>query len=404
VLEKLSHIECELRRELSDFEPERVTTAQAASVLKAACAIEQLAGSLRLLATRRAAESRIWASEGHRSAASWVSEVSKSSYGEALSMIETAEQLACLPQTTEALRNGELSRAQVKEVTVAASDHPAEESDLLRVAAEGTVKKLKDHARQIKARAASMEDEVSRHRSIHRRRYMRHWSEPDGAFHLDARLTPESGARLLASVRQEADRIFGEARCSGEHEHPHAYEADALVSLTTGSRRSLSSRQGTKGGHGARRADTVVVRVDAGALKRGFVKGDETCEIPGVGRVPVATARRVLGEGFLKILVTDGVDVTTVCHVGRSVPAHLQTALDERDRECVVPGCEVANGLEMHHWRVDFAQCKTTSLEGLARVCKRHHDQITYDGCELTGGPGSWILNTPSSAAGFDTS
>ena len=53
-----------------------------------------------------------------------------------------------------------------------------------------------------------------------------------------------------------------------------------------------------------------------------------------------------------------------MCHAGRSVSAHVQSALEERDPVCVVPGCDVAHGLENHHWAVDYAMCKTTTLAG----------------------------------------
>jgi len=377
----------ELLRELSDFEPERMIPSDAALVLEASAEVERLAGSLKVLAASRAAQSRIWVEEGHRSAASWVSEIQKSSYGEAVALIETAGQLEDLPGTTKALREGELSGSQLRQLAQAAAAHPEAEGELLRVAAEGTMKKLKDTARDISAKAASQRGEAERYRAIHRRRYLRHWSEPDGAFRLDTRLTADKGARLLASVREVADLIFEEAREAGEEEPSHAYAADALYSLVTGEGPCSKGKtnRSRRNGH-----DSVVVRIDAGALKRGFAKQQETCEIPGVGPVPVAHARRVIGDCFLKLLVTEGVDVKTVCHAGRTVPAHLQSALEERDRSCVVPGCEITMGLENHHHLEDYAKCRTTSLEGLARVCSKHHDQITYDGFELTGGPGRW--------------
>jgi len=387
VLETLRRIDKELSEELACFEPERVSGSDAACVLEVACAIERRAASLKLLATKRAAESRIWKEEGHRSAASWMAELSKSSYGEALGSIETAEQVAELPRTADALRGGALSRAQVKELAQVAYEHPEQEIELLRVAQEGSVRKLRDTARYLKAKAASKESEIARYRAVHRRRYLRHWLDPDGAFHLDARLTPDNGARLLASIQQEADLIFEKARESSDHEPAHAYAADALVALVTGERTcSTSKRTRSKRSHGA----TGVVRIDLAALERGYSKGTEICEIPGVGPVPVAHAKRVLGDCFLKLLVTDGVDVRNVCHVGRTIPAHLMSALEERDQACVVPGCEVIYGLEVHHWKEDFAVCKVASVDGVARVCTGHHDQITYEGFQLVGGPGKW--------------
>ena len=58
---------------------------------------------------------------------------------------------------------------------------------------------------------------------------------------------------------------------------------------------------------------------------RGHIEDGETCEIPGVGPVPVAATRSQLSDAFVKILVHHGVDITTVCHPGRTVPAHLQS-------------------------------------------------------------------------------
>jgi hypothetical protein len=138
----------------------------------------------------------------------------------------------------------------------------------------------------------------------------------------------------------------------------------------------------------------VVLRVDAAALRRGETEADEVCEIPGVGPVPLATANRMLGDAFVKIVVRDGVDVTGVCHVGRSVPAHLVSALAERDPTCVVPRCDATDRLENHH-RVAVIDSGPTELGNLVRICKWHHDMITYDGFTLTGGTEAWEWHPP---------
>ena len=101
--------------------------------------------------------------------------------------------------------------------------------------------------------------------------------------------------------------------------------------------------------------------------------------------------------------MTDGVDVVSVCHVGRTVPAHLQSALEARDPTCVVPECSVALGLENHHWQVPYPECKTTSVDNLARVCSWHHDLITYEGYVLGGGPGAWEMRAPPGGCRFET-
>jgi len=97
----------------------------------------------------------------------------------------------------------------------------------------------------------------------------------------------------------------------------------------------------------------------------------------------------------VRVLFLKSVDVLSVCHLGRGLSAHEQTALEERDPTCRVPGCEVSHGLENHHYREDFASSGRTSLAELARVCARLHDMITHGGWVLEGGPGSWRFRGP---------
>ncbi len=388
------------RRALTDHlagaDPDRITTSQAAELVALFAEIERLGSAGKVLYANRAAASTVWRDEGHRSAASWMAEKAKTGIGEALATLETGSALLSLPATAEALRQGHLSASQVKVIAAAAVDHPRSEAELLKTAATHTLKGLKERCAQVQASATSASQELDRYNAIRATRYVRHWSDPDGAFRLDAKLTPDAGAKLLSALEVETDALFDEARKAGEHESPGSYRADALVRLVTGDARSRS----TGPTH-----STVIIRVDAKALRRGYAKEGETCHIAGVGPVPVATVRRQLSDAHVKLLVTDGVDVSTVCHIGRSVPAHVQSALEERDPQCVVPGCDTAQGLENHHWDVPYAECGTSTLAGLARVCHWHHDLITYDGYELTGGAGSWEMRAPpiGSLATFDT-
>ena len=139
------------------------------------------------------------------------------------------------------------------------------------------------------------------------------------------------------------------------------------------------------------------LRVDLAALRRGELEDGEVCEIPGVGPVPLATARNVLGESFLKVIIEDGVDVTSVCHVGRAVPAHIRSALENRDEKCVVPGCDVAKGLEIDHYQIAFENDGPTELWNLCRLCRWHHHLKTHCGYAISGQPGSWEWKGPES-------
>ncbi len=399
MLAALKNARRDVARHLAAADPDRVTTAQAAELLELFAEIERLGAAGKVLYTKRAAESTVWRDQGHRSAASWMAEKTKTGMGDAIATLETAAALQSLPATSDALRRGDLSAPQVKVIAAAAAAHPRCESELLAAAATHSLKGLKERCAQVRAAATSAEEELARYNAIRAARYVRHWADPDGAFRLDAKLTPDAGAKLLSALEAEADSRFTDARKSGEPEPPAAYLADALVSLVAGEPpgpRSDGSSALSKGPRstGASRS-TVCIRVDAAALRRGYAQKGETCAIPGIGPVPVAVATRHLSDSFVKLLVIDGVDVLSVCHVGRSVPAHVQSALEERDPKCVVPGCDTANGLENHHWDVPYAECGTSTLPGLARVCAWHHDLLTYDGYVLTGGAGRWEMRAP---------
>ena len=135
------------------------------------------------------------------------------------------------------------------------------------------------------------------------------------------------------------------------------------------------------------------------ALRRGSLEPGESCEIPGVGPVPLAVARELFGDCFLKFVISDGVDIRSVVHYGRVIPAHLKTALQFRDRCCVVPGCGRTFGLEYDHL-VEFAKGGPTSLDNLARVCRPHHAMKTHKGYRLSGGPGHWRWQAPGRPRG----
>jgi hypothetical protein len=110
---------------------------------------------------------------------------------------------------------------------------------------------------------------------------------------------------------------------------------------------------------------------------------EDVCEIPGVGPVPVATAREVLAHGLLDVVITDGVDVRTVVSRTRYVPEALKTAIEHRSSgRCEVDGCDRSLGIERHHI-IAFAEQQLTSYEVLVDVCDEHHDLIHHRGYTL---------------------
>ena len=215
---------------------------------------------------------------------------------------------------------------------------------------------------------------------------LRHWTDMEGAFRLDARLTPDDGARVMASIYRRQERISRAARTADVREPSEDYAADALVSLAS---------ENVSGGSLHPQA-RVHVRVDHSALVRGHKAKEERCEIPGVGPIPVSAAQRLLSDSILKVIVTDGCDVKAVAHAGRTIPTKIRTALEARDQMCVVPGCDVRDGLEIDHI-IPFAGGGPSTLENLARLCNWHHYLKTHCGYRLEGPPGrrTWVGPDP---------
>ncbi|MEY2451521.1 MAG: hypothetical protein QOD92_1095 [Acidimicrobiaceae bacterium] len=338
--------------------------------------IERLGAGAKLLLAKRAAESGEWHKHGHRSAAHWLADESGTSVGAAVATIETSERLTELDDTRDKLTAGELSQAQVTEIASAVMADPDAEQELLRVAATEGFKTLKDKCLRVKAAAT---DGQSRHEKIHASRYFRHWEDNEGAVCGEFKLTPTAAAPLLARIDAERERIFREARKEGRRESYAAYSADALAAL---------GAEGTSGPSDCK----IIATISHDALVRGHTEAGETCEIAGVGPVPVDTVKAMMEDAFLAAVVTDGIDVYNVAHLGRKPTAHQRTALEARGKECEVVGCGSAMSLEIHHMN-QWAKTYKTSLRSLAWVCKHDHDQITYDGFELAGPPGDrmWI-------------
>jgi hypothetical protein len=380
---ELNTSEAALDRFLAKADPACTANADAALVVAIATRLERKAAAVKTLYATGMAQSSVWKDAGHRSAADWLAETSGVDRGEASRTMETAEALGSLPLISDALRAGRLSSPQAHHITAVASQHPSVEGALIETAAQSTVKGLKDQCKRILAQHDSEDEALARHERIRQNRYLRWWTDTEGAFCLQARTTAEDGAKVVAALETRSNGLFDAARKAGRHQTTDAYRVDALVELVTGAGDPKCST-----------TSTVFMHVAAAALVRGKLDGQETCEIAGLGPVPLAAVEGVLPSAYVKILVEDGVDVTTVAHAGRAISAHLLSALESRDRKCVVPGCDVAHGLEAHHI-VPFAQGGKGSLENMCRICCFHHRLVTHRGFEITGPPGNWTWITP---------
>jgi len=389
MFERLNELRQTLQEIVEKLDPDVLESATAAGLVERFGAIENVAAAGKALAAARVARSGAWRSSGERSPAHWLARTTGTAVGTAAGVIETGTKVKELPQTQDALRRGELSEDQARHITSAAAAAPGAESELLETARRQSLSGLRDACERVKA--AALPDGNERYAKIRAKRRLRHWSDPDGAFRIDATMTPDAGAVLLAAMEPLRDELYAQARRQGQTDSYEAYAADALVEIASHFRHCSQHPEA----HGP--GNLVHVLVDHSALVRGETTEGETCEIAGVGPVPVATAEALATDSLLSVLVTDGTDIQKVCHVGRTISARQRTALRARDRTCVVPGCDVRRPLQIDH-NTPVHRDGKGKLDNLARLCVYHHHLKTHRGYRLSGGPGDWRWEPPERA------
>ena len=366
-----------------NVEPRLLDGSGAARQLRQVARMEAIVASVKARLARRVEETNVWQRGGHKTAAHFVARETGTSIHHAVTILENAQRLEALPATADAFRSGRVTQAQVNEITPAAVASPDHEGQLLAAAGDRNHGALRDTARRISATATNA---LERHHQAHRARALRTWTDPGGTWHLHGNGTPSDGARIVARLNAETEAVFAEARANRtpeDRESLDAYQFDALVRIAEHS-----------GDEQSRAQAHVFVNVDAEKL----TGGDEAtgvCEIKGVGPVPVAIARELMGDALLTVLVKKGVDVTTIAHDGTAtMPISVRRAVLARDPDCVVDVCS-APTTEVHHlkYRSDGGEHSTTNCVGTCSWC---HDLVHYHHYQLEpNGDGTYHLRAP---------
>lgn len=380
---------------VAELDPDRLSGADATALYGTFAEVDRLVVTAKALLAARIESSGVWQAGGHRDAAACLAQLEGVSPGQARRTLSVGERLGALPGTEALARRGTLSGPKLTALTEAGTADPAREGELLAGAEAETLTEVAERCRRVRSHAASA-DPAATLVAIHARRRFRSWTDPEGAFCYEGRDTPDRGAALLGVLATGAATLRRARRRAGEPaESDAALRADALYALLT--------RPGGSGGPGDGDGPTppgaplpaelgavvdrppratVVVRVDVAAFLRGHPEPGERCELDGTGPVPVTMARALASDAFLALCFHRAGDIQAVTHLGRTVNRRLRTALVERDRACVVPGCGSTTALEIDHV-VPLAEDGPTALDNLALLCHHHHFLKTYGGWTL---------------------
>jgi hypothetical protein len=352
-----------LREILSTFDPDAYSGSECAEIAEdLAMTVKACTAGISLAAARAVREGS-HRERGFTDGERWLAHQSGSTRHDARRALETAGRLGDCPDTRQAFLAGLVSLAQAGEITGAEADTPGGEQELLEVACGGDLSEVRDHARR---RRLELTDVDVLHRHQHTARRFRHWKDRAGMVCFTGALPPEAGVpfvhRLeLATLR--ARKTAGEQR-----EEWEAHAADAFVQITSGT------------GPGRPVRPELVIVCDINAWRRGHGHPGEPCHILDGGPIPVQVAKQLSEDPFLKAVITDGVNVHTVKHFGRHLPAELRTALDLgpgpgfAGAECV--DCGRRWGLQWDHIN-PVANRGPTSFDNLAGRCWTDHQAKT---------------------------
>jgi len=372
------------KRLAAGFEPELHTGSEAVQIVALTAEIERVYSAVGTLAMRRVERTGMWTKSGAPTPEHWLARVKHTSVREAAAIVDTGTRLGSgsCDATETALRNGDLSAKQAAIVTDAATVDPGAEARLLRAARTESLGGLTDEAKRVKLAKL---DETAQQRA-HRHRHWRHSLDADGAFRFSGQTTAAAGVDLARIIDAFADPIFQAARDLGEHEPREAYAADALLTIAR-----FAEQTATPGT--ADTADTAtapppvtksklraILRVDGEALQRGHLHAGEICEIVGLGPIDLTTARQLLGDAIIDIVVRHGIDVRTLAHAGRDPTLAQWIVAYSQGYECNVDGCGQTHQLQLDH-TPPYEQSRITACDQLEWKCTAVcHPNKTYKG------------------------
>jgi hypothetical protein len=349
-----------------------------------------------------------WRDTGFSSTAEWLAWRIGIKPGAARERIRTALALQDLPETSRAMKNGELSFTKVRALTRVAT--PENEGTLLEFARAGSAANLERVVRGWKT--LDRRTEVTAEQIRHRSRRFSAWVDDDGMVVLQGRLDPEVGALLMRVVEAASDALYrggaeggkgGEACCGGSDGGRTEEEARAGLEATTPEQRradavGLVAERALAAGFGVGRDEEggetvnpegvrfrgnvsgsraqryqVMLHVDAETLAEGGEAG--LSELEDGTRVSAETSRRLACDaGVVRIFQGPGGEVLGAGPRTRTASPAVRRALEARDRGCRFPGCGLrfTDAHHVKHW----ADGGESTLRNMVLLCRRHHRAV----------------------------
>jgi hypothetical protein len=418
MFDSLIDVEASLQEVIQAFDAEFVEGADAVVLLERFDRLARLAAAGQAMCAARIKQTGAWRRSGHRDAAGFIATRTGSHRSQAKDAISIGTRLTDSAGFAEAVRSGSISPAQAAEIADTLTERPDAEAEVLRAAQTATARELRGVCNEILSRGTGADE---RHARAQEQRYCSSSVGRDGQWRLNAGLTVLDGALVDKVLEYFQNEAFDDARLAGKREPFTAYRADALVRMAKAAmaggvdgdrlcddvvsgapsdggtepqpRRRRRRRPGSRSS--SLRHAIIITVPHTLFLNEGGISG-ETCQIPGVGPVPLVQVHQLLeGDPIIKCIVTRGRDITATATMTRTIKDDLRLAvLHQHDYQCAVPGCTNTRFLELDH-RLEFSKDGPTDYRNLRPLCSFHHDQRTQEGYELVGELGDYRWLAP---------
>jgi Domain of unknown function (DUF222)/HNH endonuclease len=301
----------------------------------------------------------------------WLAGAFKMAWGVARNMLRTARALERMPETQEALEEGELSTSALRVLMDAREPDPAafrgaERAlvDVARVHSVSDLRRVVAYWRQAVEQDSLLngEERLRESRRFHASvTFM-------GMVRVDGDLDPETGETVLTALRAVLD-AESHSPDNGDARTPAQRRADALGEVCR-QWLDLADRPTVAG-----EKPHVTVTVGAEALRG---EAGEPCEGDHVGPISLEAVRLLACDASIQRVVMAG--PSEPLDVGRRTPvddAHpIRRAVIVRNRRCWFPGCDRPHTWCDAHHIVHWTAGGPTALPNLVLLCRRHHRMV----------------------------
>jgi hypothetical protein len=322
-----------------------------------------------------------YAATNHYDAAGYVSPIDSIRFNchltsqVAADLIAVGENLERMPESVQAVNQGEIGFAHLKAMarTADAVKDKFNEAHLLEKARESSPGKFYYICHHYRHAADRRGFEAEQAEQVENRRLWVSKCE-DGTVLLSATLDPEGGAAILTQLEPLA-------RKSGAHDDRSREKryADALVELASG------------GGSQAQIQVTTSLETLRG-LPGAAAADLELASVP----ISAKTVERLACDASItRIILGSDSMVIDVGRAKRTISGPARKALNVRDRHCTWPECERpvtrCSGHHLEHW----AQGGTNEPDNLTLLCYRHHWMVHEGNWQIARDSDGRMLTIP---------